>query len=338
MYYCDNYALAVFFCVITMFCWGSWGNTQKLAGKTWRYELFYWDYVIGVLLFALVSGLTAGSWGGGDWSFLANLKQASQSNLISAFFGGIVFNAANILLAAAISIAGMSVAFPVGIGLALVLGVFMNYLIDRKGDPTLLLMGVALIVVAILCNAFAYKIKDGVVSEKKSTTLRKGIGLSIICGVLMSFFYGFVARTMDMNFAAAAPTAGKMTPYSAFFVFTVGVFASTFLFNGIAMRKPVTGEPISGREYFKGKLPVHLVGILGGLIWGLGNGINLVAAGKAGTAISYGLGQGATLVSALWGILVWREFAGARKEANILNFVMCLLSLAGLGLIIKAGS
>lgn len=338
MYYCDNYALAVFFCVITMFCWGSWGNTQKLAGKTWRYELFYWDYVIGVLLFALVSGLTAGSWGGGDWSFLANLKQASQSNLISAFFGGIVFNAANILLAAAISIAGMSVAFPVGIGLALVLGVFMNYLIDRKGDPTLLLMGVALIVVAILCNAFAYKIKDGMVREKKSTNLRKGIGLSIICGVLMSFFYWFVARTMDMNFAAAAPTAGKMTPYSAFFVFTVGVFASTFLFNGIAMRKPVTGEPISGREYFKGKLPVHLVGILGGLIWGLGNGINLVAAGKAGTAISYGLGQGATLVSALWGILVWREFAGAPKKANILNFVMFLLFLAGLGLIIKAGS
>ena len=338
MYYCDNYALAVFFCVITMFCWGSWGNTQKLAGKTWRYELFYWDYVIGVLLFALVSGLTAGSWGGGDWSFLANLKQASQSNLISAFFGGIVFNAANILLAAAISIAGMSVAFPVGIGLALVLGVFMNYLIDRKGDPTLLLMGVALIVVAILCNAFAYKIKDGMVREKKSTNLRKGIGLSIICGVLMSFFYGFVARTMDMNFAAAAPTAGKMTPYSAFFVFTVGVFASTFLFNGIAMRKPVTGEPISGREYFKGKLPVHLVGILGGLIWGLGNAINLVAAGKAGTAISYGLGQGATLVSALWGILVWREFAGAPKKANILNFVMFLLFLAGLGLIIKAGS
>lgn len=338
MYYCDNYALAVFFCVITMFCWGSWGNTQKLAGKTWRYELFYWDYVIGVLLFALVSGLTAGSWGGGDWSFLANLKQASQSNLISAFFGGIVFNAANILLAAAISIAGMSVAFPVGIGLALVLGVFMNYLIDRKGDPTLLLMGVAFIVVAILCNAFAYKIKDGMVREKKSTNLRKGIGLSIICGVLMSFFYGFVARTMDMNFAAAAPTAGKMTPYSAFFVFTVGVFASTFLFNGIAMRKPVTGEPISGREYFKGKLPVHLVGILGGLIWGLGNGINLVAAGKAGTAISYGLGQGATLVSALWGILVWREFAGAPKKANILNFVMFLLFLAGLGLIIKAGS
>ena len=338
MYYCANYALAVFFCVITMFCWGSWGNTQKLAGKTWRYELFYWDYVIGVLLFALVSGFTAGSWGGGEWSFLANLKQASANNLLSAFFGGIVFNAANILLAAAISIAGMSVAFPVGIGLALVLGVFMNYLIDRKGDPVLLLLGVALIVVAILCNAMAYKIKDGSASSGRATNLRKGIALSIICGVLMSFFYGFVARTMDMNFMAAAPTAGKMTPYSAFFVFAVGVFASTFFFNGVAMRKPVSGEPITEKEYFKGGFAIHLVGILGGLIWGLGNGINLVAAGKAGTAISYGLGQGATLVSALWGILIWKEFAGAPKKANLLNLLMFVLFLAGLGLIIAAGA
>ena len=121
MYFCDNYTLAVIFCIVTMLCWGSWGNTQKLAGKTWRYELFYWDYVIGVVLFALVSGLTAGSLGGGEWNFVTNLRQASVANLGSAFLGGIVFNAANILLAAAISIAGMSVAFPVGIGLALVL-------------------------------------------------------------------------------------------------------------------------------------------------------------------------------------------------------------------------
>ena len=338
MLYVSNYALAVAMCVVTMFCWGSWGNTQKLAGKTWRYELFYWDYVIGVVLFALVSGLTAGSMGANaDWGFLANLKQASAGNLGSAFLGGIVFNAANILLAAAISIAGMSVAFPIGIGLALVLGVIVNYIGAPKGDPALLFAGVGLIVVAILCNAFAYKIKQSN-NPKQSNNLLKGIVLSIVCGVLMAFFYRFIACTMDMDFAKAAPTAGMMTPYSAFFIFTLGIFASNFVFNAIAMRRPVSGAPITEKEYFKGGFPIHLVGVLGGLIWGLGNGINLVAAGRAGAAISYGLGQGATLVSALWGILIWKEFAGAPKKAGYLNLAMFVLFLIGLGLIIKAGA
>ena len=341
MYYCDNYMLAVAFCVVTMFCWGSWGNTQKLAGKTWRYELFYWDYVIGVLLFALVSGLTAGSMGAHEgWGFVANLREASLGNLGSALLGGVVFNAANILLAAAISIAGMSVAFPVGIGLALVLGVVVNYVGAPKGDATLLFGGVGLIVVAILCNAWAYSVKARSSSSASGSrkSIGKGLALSVVCGVLMAFFYRFVACTMDMDFTKAAPAAGMMTPYSAFFVFALGIFASNFVFNAIAMRKPVSGEPITEADYFKGGFPIHLVGVLGGLIWGLGNGINLVAAGKAGAAISYGLGQGATLVSALWGILVWKEFKGAPKKASHLNLAMFVLFLIGLGLIIKAGA
>ena len=367
MQYCDNYLLAVVFCIITMFCWGSWGNTQKLAGKTWRYELFYWDYVIGVVLFALVSGLTAGSTaacghaalpaganpavGAAGWGFIENLRQASAGNLGSAFLGGIVFNAANILLAAAISIAGMSVAFPVGIGLALVLGVIVNYVGAPKGDALTLFGGVALIVIAILCNAAAYRIKQsGAIGDRtlplggesggvrtRRPTIAKGLVLSIICGVLMAFFYRFIACTMDMEFTKAAPAAGMMTPYSAFFVFALGIFASNFVFNAIAMRHPVAGAPIAEKEYFKGGFKIHLVGVLGGLIWGLGNGINLVAAGKAGAAISYGLGQGATLVSALWGILIWKEFKGAPKKAAVLNFAMFVLFLLGLGLIIKAG-
>ena len=335
MFYVSNYTLAVIFCVITMFCWGSWGNTQKLAGKTWRYELFYWDYVIGVVLFALVSGLTAGSIGANaDWGFVANLKQASAGNLGSAFLGGIVFNAANILLAAAISIAGMSVAFPIGIGLALVLGVVVNYIGSPKGDPALLFGGVALIVAAILCNALAYRLKQ---AKGASGGLVRGIVLSVVCGVLMAFFYRFIACTMDMDFAKTAPQAGMMTPYSAFFVFALGIFASNFVFNAIAMRHPVSGAPITERDYFRGGFPIHLVGVLGGLVWGLGNGINLVAAGRAGAAISYGLGQGATLVSALWGILVWKEFRGSPKKAAILNLVMFALFVAGLGLVILAG-
>lgn len=337
MFFVQNYAVAVFFCVVTMLCWGSWGNTQKLAGKTWRYELFYWDYVIGVLLFSIVSGLTLGSIGTQGRSFIPDLLQASMGNISSAFIGGIVFNAANILLSAAISIAGMSVAFPVGIGLALVLGVIVNYVGDPKGNAALLFGGVALITVAILLNAFAYKIKDAgrATRDARQTGPMKGIVLSVICGVLMAFFYRFVAASMDMNFVA--PAAGKMTPYSAFFVFACGIFASTFVFNTIAMKKPVAGEPVSIGAYFKGGLPIHFVGLLGGLIWGLGNAINLVAAGKAGPAISYGLGQGATLVAALWGILIWKEFRNAPKLAHTLNIGMFILFLIGLGLIILAG-
>ena len=334
MYFVQDYSLAVLFCVATMFCWGSWGNTQKLAGKTWRYELFYWDYVIGLVLFGILAGLTMGSIGSQGRSFIPDLMQASASNLGSALFGGIIFNASNILLSAAISIAGMSVAFPIGIGIAMVLGVIVNYMGKPQGDPVLLFLGVGIIMVAIVLNAIAFKIKDAAVS-KQSTGTTKGIVLSIICGVLMAFFYRFVASTMSMNFAQ--PEAGMMTPYSAFTVFTLGILASTFVFNTIVMKKPFAGPPVPIADYFKGSLKIHSVGLLGGSIWALGNILNLIAAGKAGPAISYGLGQGATLVAALWGIFIWKEFRGAPKRSTQLNTAMFILFMIGLAFIIRAG-
>lgn len=332
MFIVDNYTLAVLFCFITMLCWGSWGNTQKLAAKSWRYELFYWDYVIGVLLFSMVSAFTLGSIGNEGRSFLPDLAQAEAKNILSAFIGGVVFNAANILLSAAIAIAGMAVAFPVGIGIALVLGVIVNYMAAQKGDATLLFLGVALIVVAVILNAIAYKKKGG--AQKSSA---KGIVLSVVAGVLMAFFYRFIAASMDLeNFSA--PEAGKMTPYTAVFIFSIGIFISNFLFNTLLMKKPFTGAPVTYKEYFSGKFSTHLTGILGGLIWGLGNSLNLIAAGKAGAAISYGLGQGATMVAALWGVFIWKEFAGGGKKVQQLIGFMFVLFITGLTLIILAGS
>ena len=246
MYIVQDYSLAVIFCVVTMLCWGSWGNTQKLASKTWRYEFFYWDYVIGVLLFSLISGFTLGSIGTEGRSFLPDLAQANLASLGSAFLGGIIFNAANILLSAAIAICGLSVAFPVGIGLALVLGVLVNYFGAAKGEPTYIFIGVALITVAIILNGLAYK--KALVGTKKVSG--KGILISVVAGVIMAFFYRFVAASMDMeNFASPAP--GKLTPYTAVFVFAIGVFVSNFLFNTLAMKHPVEGKPVSicGYEY-----------------------------------------------------------------------------------------
>ena len=338
MYYCSNYVTAVLLCVVTMFCWGSWGNTQKLAGKTWRFELFYWDYVLVLVLFAGLAGLTAGSIGGGPWSFVENMKSSSPSQWVWPFLGGIVFNASNILLSAAIAVAGMSVAFPVGVGLALVGGTVANWFVDGKGNPWLIWTGLAIIVVSIVCNALAFKAKqDASGGASDSSTVKKGLVLAICAGLLMSWFSPLVNRVVDMSFANAAPEAGKMTPYTAFFVFTLGVFASNFVFNTIMMKKPVSGEPVNISAWFKGNPLVHFVGILGGCIWATGTLLSFVTAGTAGAAIAYALGQGATLVSALWGILVWREFKGAPKSAGILNFSMIVLFLAGIALLIVAG-
>lgn len=332
MFIVNSYSMAIVFCVITMLCWGSWGNTQKLAGKTWRYELFYWDYVIGVLLLSLISAFTIGSFGENGRGFIEDLAQADMKNIGSAFLGGIIFNAANILLSTAIAIAGMAVAFPVGIGLALVLGVIINYIGSQKGDPVFLFLGVALIAVAIVLNAIAYKKTSG--GNQKASA--KGILISILAGVLMSFFYRFIAASMDMdNFVS--PAAGKMTPYTAVVIFAMGIFISNFLFNTILMKKPISGEPTNYKAYFSGGFKIHMVGILGGIIWGVGNSLNLIAAGKAGAAISYGLGQGATLVAALWGVFIWKEFKGSSKSTNALLTLMFILFLAGIISIIYAG-
>ena len=332
MFIIQDYAVAVLFCFITMLCWGSWANTQKLAGKSWRFELFYWDYVIGILLFSLLSGFTLGSMGSEGRSFVTDLKQASTASLASAFTGGLIFNAANILLSAAIAIAGMSVAFPLAIGLALVLGVVVNYMGARQGNPVLLFAGVAMVMVAIILNAMAYRKKTA--GEQKVST--KGIVLSVVAGLLMSYFYRFIAASMDLqNFVS--PQAGKMTPYSAVFVFSVGIFISNFIFNTLLIKRPIVGEPTSYAAYFRGRFNTHLTGIAGGLIWGLGNSLNLIAAGKAGPAISYGLGQGATLVAALWGVFVWKEFNNAPAGTPRLLTAMFLFFVAGLGLLIMAG-
>lgn len=332
MFIVNNYSLAIIFCVITMFCWGSWGNTQKLAGKTWRYELFYWDYVIGVLLISLISAFTLGSMGENGRGFITDLAQADWKNIGSAFLGGIIFNAANILLSTAIAIAGMSVAFPVGIGLALVLGVIINYMGSQKGDPVFLFLGVGLIAIAIVINALAYRKAS---SENKKVTT-KGILVSVLAGLLMSFFYRFVAASMDLdNFES--PAAGMMTPYTAVVIFALGIFISNILFNTVLMKNPISGEPTNYKAYFKGKLSIHWVGILGGIIWGIGNSLNLIAAGKAGAAISYGLGQGATLIAALWGVFIWKEFKNSPKGTNGMLVLMFILFVSGLISIIYAG-
>ena len=327
----QSYAIAVFMCVITMLCWGSWGNTQKLASKEWRFQLFYWDYALGILLLMLVAGLTMGSIGASGRSFLGDLGQASGDALLSAFIGGVIFNFANILLVAAIDIAGMAVAFPVGIGLALVIGVIDNFIRSPKGNPVVLFIGVGLVVLAIIIDAIAY---NKLPAEGKKNVF-KGLLLSVLCGIAMGFFYGFIVKSMASNFVT--PEAGKMTPYTASFVFAIGLFVSNFLWNTIVMYKPFSGAAVTYKDYFvQGTMKLHWIGILGGAIWAVGNLFSLIASEKAGPAISYGLGQGATMVAAFWGVFIWKEFKEAPKGTNKLITMMFISFIIGLGLIIVA--
>ena len=328
MFIIQNYSTAVIFCVITMLCWGSWGNTQKLAAKTWRSELFYWDYVLGIVLMALLFALTLGSNGEAGRSFFDDLRQANSSSIVTVFVGGVIFNLANILLIAAISIAGLSVAFPVGIGIALVWGVISNYIKVPSGNFLIIFSGVVLISIGIVVNSIAYK-------KLTSGTQRlsaKGLVISVVAGVLMAQFYGFVVDGMIKDFTL--PEGGKVTPYTAIVVFSLGILISNFLFNTVLMRNPVQGAPVNYADYFKGKFRNHITGVLGGMIWCIGMTFSIIASEKAGPAISYGLGQGAVLVAALWGVFIWKEFKSAPKGTNIFLLVMFVCFISGLGLII----
>ena len=330
MFVVHSYPLAVVLCVITMFCWGSWANTRKLAPKDWRFELFYWDYTIGVLLLTLALGLTLGSSGTEGRSFAADLSQAAPASIGSALLGGAIFNLANILLVAAIEVAGIAVAFPVGIGLALILGVIVNYLATPLGNGPLLALGVLLVTLAIVLDASAYRRLPGAAAGVST----KGLLLSVACGVFMGMFYRFVAAAMYSDPLNPAP--GKMGPYAAVFVFAVGVFLSNFVWNTLAMKKPFVGGPVSFASYFRGDFRTHLTGILGGVIWGIGMSLNLIASGPAGFAISYGLGQGATMVAAFWGVFIWKEFAGATPGTTKLLTAMFISFIGGLALIVLA--
>ncbi len=307
MFVVHGLAVAVLFCVVTMLGWGSWANTQKLAGKDkWPFELFYWDYAIGVFAFSLVFAFTLGSMGGAGTPFVANLSGASSAAMWSAISSGVLFNISNILLVVAIDAAGMSVAFPVGVGLALGIGTVKSYVLAPQGNAAVLFAGVALIVFAMIMSALAHRR----LAKTKQTKTAKGLAFSVIAGCLMGFFYPQLIAAVSPDFNSRAITPGLLTPYTALVLFAVGVLASNVVVNTIFMR--------AGRQtyaaYFRGSARLHSLGFLGGCIWMLALCLNVIASGVAGPAISYALGQGATLVAAIWGVLIWREFAGAARS------------------------
>ncbi|MBC3786012.1 GRP family sugar transporter [Spirosoma utsteinense] len=323
------YPLAVFVSFITMLCWGSWANTQKLATQSVPTTIFYRDYTYGILLMSLLLAFTMGSIGAEGRSFIDDINQADLQNLLYAFMGGLVFNIANMLIVVGIELAGLSVAMPVGIGLALILGVIVNYIRSPFGNGQLLAGGVFAIFLAIVFSALAYRSR----SQTDESVSTRGLVISLIGGFLMGFFFYFVAQAMAADFVNPAP--GLLTPYTALVLFAIGVLVTTPAFLPILRRyasKPADGEiwysDVSRRN--------HIIGMLGGVVWCLGMASSLLASGAAGFAISYGLGQGATIVAVLWGIFIWHEFRGAPATSTRYLVVMGVCYLLGLTLIIAA--
>ncbi|HLJ14947.1 MAG TPA: hypothetical protein VKV15_10660 [Bryobacteraceae bacterium] len=342
MFLPNTYGTALLLIILSMVCWGSWANMQKLAGK-WRFELFYYDYAAGLILTAVVAAFTFGMLNSSELSFIDNLLIAGYRKMAFAVAAGVIFNLANMLLVAAIALSGLAVAFPVGIGLAMVIGVAANYWLNPQGNPLLLLLGALLVVLAIIVDAMAYgalsearteRTKDAKAAARAARTKRqktiKGIAISLASGVLMGSFYPLVAVSQEGDNGLAA--------YTCMLLFAAGVFLSTFVFNVFFLNLPVEGPPMTMGDYFTGTRKQHLLGIAGGAIWCTGGLANFLAAGtppqvNVGPAISYAIGQGATLVSALWGLLVWKEFAGASSRVNLLLGLMIALFVGGLALL-----
>jgi glucose uptake protein len=331
------YGLVLALTILTMICWGSWTNVLKLA-RGWRFELLYYDYSIGVALGAVLAGLTFGTWGSDGPRFLEDLSRAGGRNILSALAGGVIFNLSNILVVGAIAVAGMGVGFPIGVGLALVVGVIWNYLVDPQGNPVLLFAGVAMIVAAIVVDAIAYRahaLSRAILKEKEDPAARrastwKGIRLAIAGGVLMGMFYPLVE--------IGKTGQNGLGPYAVGFVFSLGVLISVFFYNLYFLRFPIDGPRLRFRDYRKGRSWFHVLGVFGGVVWITGSLSNFVAASaprelQVGPAISYAIGQGSTMVGTLWGVLVWREFAGGGPRVNRLLALMFLLFISGLAVV-----
>jgi glucose uptake protein len=309
--------------IASTLCWGSWANTYKLT-RGYRFELFYWDYAVGIVLVSLIWAATLGSMGQRGAGFVENVASADAGNIVSALAGGCIFNAANLLLVAGIDMAGLAVAFPLAIGIALVVGVVLSYAIDPRGNPAVLAAGVALALIAVVFDGKAY----GALSRGNGAASRKSIVVCVLSGLLMGSFAPFVTRALTVGH--------PLGPYSIAVFFTLGALASCFVINVYLMKRPLAGAPVDFSGFRKARTGDHVLGLAGGFVWGTGTVFNFVAASFVGVAISYAIGQAAPMVAALWGVVVWREFRGAPPRAWV--YVGLMFACYAAALAVLAGA
>ena len=317
-----SFGAALTMMIATAICWGSWANTYKGA-KNYRFELFYWDYAIGIFLAALLYGHTLGNIHHDATSLINNLHDADASNIGWALLAGAIFNLANLLLVAGIDMAGLATAFPVSIGIALAVGVILSYVQQPKGNGAMLSAGVASAIVAVVLDGKAY----GQLATAKEIS-RKSILVCVISGVLMGLWAPFSTRALTHGRA--------LGPYAVVIFLTLGALLSCFVWNLYLMKKPLVGEPVKFSGFFNAPASGHALGLLGGLIWSTGTVLSLVAANYAGVAISYAIGQSAPMVAALWGVVAWHEFDGANIKTKAFLALMFVFYVLAILLVMRA--
>jgi glucose uptake protein len=320
MYAPETYGTALVLMLASMIFWGSWPNFLKLL-PGWRLEYFYIDYTLGFVLTALIFGYTLGS-GANEPGHIAALLQAPHREASFAVVGGFIWNFGNILLLNAIMIAGLAVAFPIAAIPAIVLGIGVSYWMQPVGNPWALGTSVVLLLVAAQTTAAAYR----QLGQAPTAHRRRGIAIALISGFLIGFFPPFVT--------AAISGSSALDSYTVSTFFTLGAAAATVVAIPILIRRTLIGEPGELRGYLAGRGSAHVLGLLAGAVWCAGTVFNFISAGMVGIAISVGIGSGAPMIGALWGVFVWREFAGGSAISK--TFIGASLLLYAVGVVAMA--
>lgn len=334
MFLVNQPTVAICLCLVTMLFWGSWTNAQKYVTQSAPLYVFYRDYVYGIVVTALILAFTLGSFGEQGRSVFADIQQATLANILIAVAGGVIFNVGNSLLTVGISIAGLSIAMPVGTGLSLAIGLVVNYLAQPEGSIPLLAVGGGTIVVAMVLGAMAYHVKQEEGDQDTQSDQNKGIWVALAGGLVAGFFFRVISEALVTDLAKPEPDL--LTPYTGLVFFALGMLLSNPLIEFLIRRFIVPDD--NQITYDDAPRNLHLAGLGGGLIWGLGMITLLLGSNQAGGAVSYGLSQGATIVSVLWGLFAWHEFKDAPSKANRYLWLMGIAYVAGLVLIVLARS
>ena len=335
----QSYSAVLFLMVLSLLCLGSWASFFKFAGK-WRFELFYLDFAIGVLLASVIFAFTMGNIGYDGFNFIDDLQHAGKRQWMYVFLAGLIFNLGNMLLMAAVSVSSLAVAFPMGMGVALLVGTGLGIAGRPAGNTLLLGLGCLLILTSIIVNAASYRImgvarheaqaRAGAAKSTRRPSPLKGIILAWLAGFLIGGFAPLVdtARQGDMG----------LGPYAVGFIFAFGVFFSSFVFDIFFVNLPVEGDPVEFAWYLNGRLKQHLAGLASGIVWYSGILLAWVCTSvpeaiQGAPVLRFLVAQGSPVLAALWGIVVFREFQNSDVRVKLMGTLMLVLFLCGLAMI-----